>query len=252
MSGTLSAAIDTPFFAGRLARQGPASVFDHLDKFANKRQARHGRREALERQVTGARPQAIHDADWQFRRSIEATMRTKLIVFLVLAGAVLQAGPATAAELFRAGVVSCVSLSRSVTAMSVKRCVGGENSAKREMFGSCEGSYVANRVQVPFVVSAYVREMSKFLPGQQQAAEIRLSRPALPAQDLAPALGAQLQPARRRQRHGLPGVPHAVRHALLRGAHGGDARRQTQSTRHPVTATQPNRRGGPDLVSKVY
>ena len=91
-------------------------------------------------------------------------MRTKLIVFLVLAGAVLQVGPATAAELFSAGVVSCVSLSRSVTAMSVKRCVGGENSAKREMFGSCEGSYVANRVQVPFVVSGYVREMGKFLP----------------------------------------------------------------------------------------
>ena len=91
-------------------------------------------------------------------------MRAKLIVFLVLAGAVLQVGPATAAELFRAGVVSCVALTRSVTAMSVKRCVGGENSAKREMFGSCEGSFVANRVQVPFVVSAYVHEMSKFLP----------------------------------------------------------------------------------------
>ncbi len=91
-------------------------------------------------------------------------MRTKLIVFLVLAGAVVQMGPATARELFRAGVVSCVSLSRSVTAMSVNRCVGGENSAKHEMFGSCEGSYVANQVRVPFVVSAYIREMSKFLP----------------------------------------------------------------------------------------
>ena len=91
-------------------------------------------------------------------------MRAKLIVFLVLAGAVLLGGPATAAELFHAGVVSCVSLSRSVTAMSVNRCVGGENSAKREMFGSCEGSYVANRVLVPFVVSAYIRQMSKFLP----------------------------------------------------------------------------------------
>jgi hypothetical protein len=42
MSGTLSAAIDTPFFAGLLARKGPASVFDHLDKFPNKRQARLG------------------------------------------------------------------------------------------------------------------------------------------------------------------------------------------------------------------
>lgn len=91
-------------------------------------------------------------------------MRTKLIVFLVLAGAILQWGPATAAELFRAGVVSCVSMSRSVTKMSVTRCSGGENPAKREMFGSCEGSYVKNRVQVPFVVSAYIRELSKRLP----------------------------------------------------------------------------------------
>ena len=95
-------------------------------------------------------------------------MRTKLIVFLVLAGAMLQMGPATAAELFRAGVVSCVSLSRSVTAMSINRCSGGENTAKREMFGSCEGSYVANRVQVPFVVSAYIREMTKHLPDNKK------------------------------------------------------------------------------------
>ncbi len=95
-------------------------------------------------------------------------MRAKLIVFLVLAGAFVQLGPATAAELFRAGVVSCVSLSRSVTAMSVTRCRGGENPAKREMFGSCEGSYVANRVTVPFVVSAYIREMSKFLPDNKR------------------------------------------------------------------------------------
>ena len=91
-------------------------------------------------------------------------MRAKLIVFLVLAGALLQTGSASAAELFRAGVVSCVAVSRSVTAMSVYRCQGGENPAKREMFGSCEGSYVSNRVKVPFVVSAYVKEMSKWLP----------------------------------------------------------------------------------------
>ncbi len=95
-------------------------------------------------------------------------MRAKLSVFLVLAGAVLLSGPAPAAELFRAGVVSCVSLSRSVTAMSVYRCNGGENPAKREMFGSCEGSYVANRVTVPFVVSAYIREMSKYLPDNKR------------------------------------------------------------------------------------
>jgi hypothetical protein len=106
----------------------------------------------------------MQGADWQFRRSIEATMNARLMVYLVLAGAVLTVGPATAAELFRAGVVSCVSLSRSVTAMSLNRCQGGENPAKREMFGSCEGSYVANRTRVPFVVSAYIREMSKFLP----------------------------------------------------------------------------------------
>ncbi len=91
-------------------------------------------------------------------------MRAKLIIFLLLAGAFLQIGPAPAAELFRAGEVSCVSLSRSVTAMSVYRCQGGENPAKREIFGSCQGSYVSNRVQVPFVVSAYIREMSKWLP----------------------------------------------------------------------------------------
>ncbi len=91
-------------------------------------------------------------------------MRTKLIILLVLAGALVQVGPAQAAELFRAGVVSCVALTRSVTAMSLTRCAGGENPAKHEMFGSCEGSYVSNRVKVPFVVSAYVREMSKFLP----------------------------------------------------------------------------------------
>ncbi len=96
-------------------------------------------------------------------------MRAKLIVFLVLAGAFLQPGPAAAAELFRAGVVSCVAVSRSVTAMSVTRCAGGENPAKREMFGSCEGSYVSNRVRVPFVVSAYVREMSKFLPDNKRS-----------------------------------------------------------------------------------
>ena len=106
--------------------------------------------------------------DWQFRRFIGATMRTKLIVLLVLAGAIVQTGPAPAAELFRAGVVSCVSLSRAVTAMSVTRCSGGENPAKREMFGSCEGSYVANRVRVPFVVSAYVREMGKYLPDNKR------------------------------------------------------------------------------------
>ena len=91
-------------------------------------------------------------------------MRARLIVYLLLAGAVLMVWPATAAELFRAGVVSCVSLSRSVTAMSLNRCQGGENPAKREMFGSCDGSYVANRVRVPFVVSAYIRELSKALP----------------------------------------------------------------------------------------
>ena len=91
-------------------------------------------------------------------------MRTRLIVLLVLAGALAQVGPATAAELFRAGVVSCVALSRSVTKMSVYRCRGGENPGKREMFGSCEGSYIANRVQIPFVVSAYIKEMSKYLP----------------------------------------------------------------------------------------
>jgi len=91
-------------------------------------------------------------------------MRAKLIILLVLAGAVLQTGPASAAELFRAGVVSCVALSRSVTAMSVYRCRGGENPAKREMFGSCDGAFVKNRVRVPFVVSAYIREMSKYLP----------------------------------------------------------------------------------------
>ena len=91
-------------------------------------------------------------------------MHAKLIVFLVLAGAVLLSGPASAGELFRAGVVSCVSLSRSVTAMSVYRCAGGENKAKGEMFGSCEGSYISNRVKVPFVVSAYIREMRKGLP----------------------------------------------------------------------------------------
>lgn len=90
-------------------------------------------------------------------------MRAKLIG-LVLAGALLQIGPATAKELFRAGVVSCAALTRSVTAMSITRCNGGENTAKREMFGSCEGSYVANRVEVPFLVSAYIREMSTPLP----------------------------------------------------------------------------------------
>ncbi len=91
-------------------------------------------------------------------------MHAKLIALLVLAGAFMQAGPAPAAELFRAGIVSCVSLSRSVTAMSVDRCYGGGNADKREMFGSCEGSYVSNRLKVPFVVSAYIREMSKYLP----------------------------------------------------------------------------------------
>ena len=91
-------------------------------------------------------------------------MNAKLIAFLVVAGAVLSIWPATAAELFRAGVVNCVSMSRAVTAMSLNRCSGGENPAKREVFGSCEGSYIANRVRVPFVVSAYIREMSKALP----------------------------------------------------------------------------------------
>ena len=91
-------------------------------------------------------------------------MHAKLIVFLVLAGAFLQVNSATAAELFRAGAVSCVSVSRSVTAMAVNRCQGGENPAKREMFGSCEGSYIANRVRIPFVGSAYIREMRKALP----------------------------------------------------------------------------------------
>ncbi len=91
-------------------------------------------------------------------------MHARLIVLLVLAGAVLTVWPATAAELFRAGVVSCVSLSRSVTAMSLNRCNGGENPAKREMFGSCEGSFVTNRMRVPFVVSAYIRETSSALP----------------------------------------------------------------------------------------
>jgi hypothetical protein len=32
------------------------------------------------------------------------------------------------------------------------------------MFGNCEGSYVSNRVKVPFVVWAYLREMGKSLP----------------------------------------------------------------------------------------
>ena len=91
-------------------------------------------------------------------------MHAKLIVLLVLAGATMLAGPAPAKELFRAGMISCVALSRSVTAMSVTRCAGGENPAKREMFGSCEGSYVSDRVRVPFVVSAYVREMRSGLP----------------------------------------------------------------------------------------
>ncbi len=91
-------------------------------------------------------------------------MHAKLIVFLVLVGALVQAGPAPAKELFRSGVVSCVALSRSVTAMSVTRCAGGENPAKREMFGSCEGSYVSGQVRVPFVVSAYVRELGRWLP----------------------------------------------------------------------------------------
>ena len=114
--------------------------------------------------VTGGAPEDIHGTDWQFRRSIEATVRAKLILLLLLAGAILQVWPATAAELFRAGVVSCVAVSRSVTAMAVTRCSGGENPAKGEMFGSCEGSYTANRVQVPFLVSAYIRETSSRLP----------------------------------------------------------------------------------------
>ncbi len=96
-------------------------------------------------------------------------MSTKLAILLVVGAALLQAGPATAGELFRAGVVSCVSLSRAVTALSVYRCNGGENSQKGEMFGSCEGSYVANRVSVPFVVSAYMRDLRKRLPDNKKA-----------------------------------------------------------------------------------
>jgi hypothetical protein len=90
-------------------------------------------------------------------------VRTKLAVLISLA-LLLATWPAAAEDLFRAGVISCSALSRSVTALSVNRCSSGENKAKGEMFGSCEGSYVANRSRIPFVVSAYVKQIGKALP----------------------------------------------------------------------------------------
>ncbi len=91
-------------------------------------------------------------------------MRTKLIAILAVVATLLMTWPTTAGELFRAGVISCSAQSRSVTALSVNRCSGGENKAKGEMFGSCEGSYIANRTRIPFVVSAYMRETAAPLP----------------------------------------------------------------------------------------
>ena len=91
-------------------------------------------------------------------------MRTKLAVLISVAAMLLTTWPAGAEDLFRAGVISCSALKRSVTALSVNRCSGGENKAKGEMFGSCEGSYTANRSRFPFVVSAYMREIRKALP----------------------------------------------------------------------------------------
>ncbi len=90
-------------------------------------------------------------------------MRRKLVVLAALV-AVLQMGQASAGELFRAGVVSCVAVSRAVTALSIESCNGGENAAKHDMFGSCAGSYVSNRVSVPFLVSAYIHEVGNTLP----------------------------------------------------------------------------------------
>ncbi len=91
-------------------------------------------------------------------------MRTRLMALAAALLALLVVTPATAGELFRAGVVSCEAKSRSVTALSLDRCRGGSNEAKREMFGSCDGSFVANRKRIPFVVSAYIRETSAPLP----------------------------------------------------------------------------------------
>ena len=84
-------------------------------------------------------------------------MRTKLaLLFLLLACA--SAAPAFADELFRAGAISCVSLTRSITEMSVNRCNGGVDSSRGAMFGKCDGSYTANKVKVAFTVSGLMRE----------------------------------------------------------------------------------------------
>ena len=90
-------------------------------------------------------------------------MRTKL-AFLFLGLAFANASPAFAEELFRAGVISCEAVSRSVTALNVGNCRGGVDSAKGAMFGSCDGNYTANRVKVAFKVSGLLRERPATLP----------------------------------------------------------------------------------------
>jgi hypothetical protein len=89
-------------------------------------------------------------------------MRTRTS-FLFLAAALAGTAPASAGELFRAGAISCVSLSQSVTALSVDHCNGGVDAKRGAMFGSCNGSYTANRVKVPFTISGLMRERAATL-----------------------------------------------------------------------------------------
>jgi hypothetical protein len=84
-------------------------------------------------------------------------MRAKLgLLFLAIACA--MSSPAVAGELFRAGAISCESLSKAVTALKVDGCRGGIDAKKGALFGTCAGTYTANRVRVPFTVSGLMRE----------------------------------------------------------------------------------------------
>lgn len=90
-------------------------------------------------------------------------MRAKLAL-LLLAVVFAASPPASAEELFRYGVISCESLSKAVTALQVDGCRGGVDGKRGALFGTCAGTYTANRAKIPFTVSGLMRERTGDLP----------------------------------------------------------------------------------------